>query len=124
MYSKPDSPYNICGFVIVHMDDLLYTWAVGFLALVRKTISQFRAGAVEVATREKGIPLRNWRPNEGHNNSFIIPQETHGNAMPLMDISRYVGREKLKNVGGLKSTLRQFPGPSFGFIRPNQPWVY
>ena len=55
MYPKLDSPNNICGYVIVHVDDLLYTGASEFLILIKKTISRFRVGEVEAVTQEKWI---------------------------------------------------------------------
>ena len=52
-YSILDSMGNICGFVIVHVGDILYTGTSEFLGLVKKTVSHLRAGVVEVSTREK-----------------------------------------------------------------------
>ena len=47
MYSKLDSRSEICGFLIVHVDDLSYTGTTEFLTLIKEVISQFRVGGLE-----------------------------------------------------------------------------
>ena len=39
MYSKLDTEGSICGFLIVHVDDLLYTGATEFMPSVKKAAS-------------------------------------------------------------------------------------
>ena len=75
MYSELDSSCDICGFAIAHVDDLLYTGPIGFLALTKEAISQFRVGEVDAVTQEKGITFTGHEVQKGRNNSFAIPPE-------------------------------------------------
>ena len=77
MYPKLDSPSNICGFAIVHVGDLLYTGASGFLILIKKTISFSSVGKVDVVTQEKGITFSGLEIQKGPQNSFLRFPKKH-----------------------------------------------
>ena len=96
MYSILDSHGNICGFVIVHVGDLLYAATFEFLHLVKNTISQFRVGDLDVSTQAKRITYAGLEIQKGPIGSTILPQETYLVELPFVYISRYVSREKLK----------------------------
>ena len=111
--------------MIAHVDDLLYTGNVEFLALVKKTISQFRVGEVEMVTHKKGLMFTGLEIQKGPNGCMVLSQETYVNELPIMDISEYVTQNGAKKEGELKSTSRQGLGlliwahqtrPDVGFL--------
>ena len=81
--------------------------ASGFLGLVKKAVSHFRAGEVEVATHEKGITLNVLGIQKCPMFSMISSRGTYVGELPLMHISCYLDQGALENVGELKSTFRQ-----------------
>ena len=107
MYSKLDSLGQICGFLIVHVDDLLYTGTTEFLALVKKVVAQFRVGETQILTEEEPLTFTGLDIQKGPGNSLVLSQETYAKDLPIMDITQYVNQKGLKNVSELKSTFRK-----------------
>ena len=107
MYSKLDSSKRICGFLIVHVDDLLYTGTTEFLALVKKVVAQFRVGETQILTEEEPLTFTGLDIQKGPGNSLVLSQETYAKDLPIMDITQYVNQKGLKNVSELKSTFRK-----------------
>ena len=122
MYSKIDSLGRICGFLIAHVDDLLYTGATEFLSLIKRIVSQFRVGETQVLTENESLTFTGLDIQKGPSKSLVLSQETYAKDLPIMDITQYVTQKGLRNVSELKSTFRQGVG-SLIWIHQTRPDV-
>ena len=77
MYSQLGPSGDICGFAIVHVDDISQPATLESLSKSRKRLHSFERVEVEVSTREKGITVAGLEIRRGRNCCTIISQETY-----------------------------------------------
>ena len=107
MFNKFDSRGRLSGFLIAHVDDLLFCGTESFRKEAITAIQTFRTGDVETLTSDHPIIFAGLLIEVVAQGWIQLSQEHYVNEMQLMNIEDYVSATTIINPAMLKSTFKQ-----------------
>ena len=107
MFNKLDSHGRLAGFLIAHVDDLLFCGTESFRKEAIAAIQTFRTGDIETLKPDHPIIFTGLLLEVNHQGKINLSQEHYINELQLMDINLYVDSTSIRNPALLKSTFKQ-----------------
>ena len=110
MFNKFDSAGNLTGFMIAHVDDLLFCGTERFRKEAIAAIQTFRTGEVETLTVNQPIIFTGLLIEQANNGRINLSQQHYAEELKLMEVDNYVDSTRITQPAVLKSTFKQALG--------------
>ena len=107
MFNKFDSAGNLMGFLIAHVDDLLFCGTDRFRKEATSAIQTFRTGEVETLTTEQSIIFTGLLIEKTKTGRINLSQQHYAEELKMMEIEKYADSTRIVQPALLKSTFKQ-----------------